>query len=188
MTGNVIEYVSPLVANYLDNRAIHIFSPECFGLDIAATPTSLASAVYTANLITYVPLILGESLTVAQFWWENGATAAGNTDVGIYAFDGATKISSTGSTANSGTTTIQVVDVTDFTLQVNTRYWLALGCDSGTHTFARATNGSTAVVYDFIGLRQQTSGWSSGLPSTATLNAASVNYIPMFGFTASSTI
>lgn len=182
MAGNVIEYISPPVTNLQNAVTINVLSYECLGLDLLYVLSGgVGSAVWTANLATYVPLVTRQPILVSQFFWMNGTVVDGNTDVGIYSEDGATKIASTGSTLNAGTSQIQTVDVSDVILATNRRYWLALASDSGTQTFWRGT--PTARAQGFIGVKQQTSAWSAGLPSSATFADPSVAVLPIFGFT-----
>lgn len=182
MSGDVLEYVTPSIAYRRNPTTLNMFSNALLGPELAAIlgqPTSL-TANWTANLAIYIPLITTEQMIVSQLYWHNGTTLAGNTDVGIYTEDGVTKLGSTGSTVNSGSNVLQVVDVTDFTLAPHRRYWLALSCDNTSQFFRSAV----AVNFlDLIGVKQQTSAWSSGLPASATLNTPTVAYLPFFGFT-----
>ena len=97
-----------------------------------------ASAVWpSANMAIYQPVIVHVSTTVLQLAWANGATVSGNVDVGVY--DSAfTRLVSSGSTAQSGTSVPQFVNITDLYLAVGT-YYLALACDNTTATFVRRT-------------------------------------------------
>jgi hypothetical protein len=177
---------APPYLNLMDNISVHPFSPECLGRDWLAISVGLGSAVWTANLLIFIPLLLAQPTLVAQFWWMNGAAVNGNTDVGVYTEDGQTKLGGTGSTLNSGTSQIQVVDVADFRLAADTRYWLALGSDSGTQAYSR--NNLIVGGLDYIGVKQQAAGWSSGLPTTVTPAAPTVAILPNFGFTGKATI
>ena len=170
----------------VNNRSIHTVSQECVRDELIAVDLGLTSIAWTANLLIFVPLILDEVLTVSQFFWENGGVVNGDTDVGIFSFDGQTKIGSTGATANSGTSQIQVVDVANFQLAASTWFWMALGSDSGTQTYVMSN--LVTVGLDYIGVTQQGSGYSSGLPSTITPAATSAARLPLFGFTGSATI
>ncbi len=186
MAGNILEYVTPLVQQQADLVTINILSPECLGPELQFITEDLASGAFTANLAVYVPLLLARPVIVSQFFWRNGTVVGGNTDVGIYNADGSTKLTSTGSTANSGTSAIQVVDISNVTLPANARLWLALSSDSGTQTYFRNT--ASVSAQDFAGVKQQASAWSSGLPTTATFAAPTVAHLPWFGFTGSAVI
>lgn len=159
-------------------------SDECLGIDTLTLSTNATGAAWTANLCVYVPLITSNQLVVSHFFWVNGATVNGNTDVGIYSADGTTKLVSTGATANAGTNVAQSVDVTNVTLAANSRFWLALGSDSGTQTYF--LDPPSTLMLEFMGVRQQASGYSSGLPSSASLDAPSVAVVPLFGFSGAS--
>lgn len=178
--------LAPPALASLGNITINPISPECVGPDLLPYDTGFASATWTANLLIFVPLITPETITISQFFWRNGSAVNGNTDVGIYTFDGQTKLGSTGSTANAGTSAIQVVNVADFRIPAFKRLWLALGCDSSTQTFW-AANASIRAL-EITAVKQQAAGWSSGLPATVTFAAPSVASLPLFGFTGSSVI
>lgn len=173
--------IQPPYTSLVDNINVHPFGPECLGKDILAVDSGLTSLTYIANLLVFVPMILSEPLLVAQFFWHNGASVAGNTDVGIYNEAGTTKLGSSGSTANSGTSVLQAVNVTDFYLPAHKRLWLAIGCDSGTQTFFAAN--LIVNLADYVGFKQQASGWSSGLPSSISLDTPTQAVLPNFGFT-----
>ncbi len=186
MAGNVIEYISPPVTSLVNNVTINTLSPECIGPEMMGLDDGLASAVWTANRLIFLPLVTVQPVLVAQFFWINGSAVSGNTDVGIYDFAGTTKLGSSGSIANSGTTTLQTVDVADFTLPAHARFWLALGCDNATQAYWRAN--LVAQGLSLIGVKEQLSGWSSGLPSSIALGTPTVAVLPMFGFTGRSVI
>lgn len=183
MAGNVIEHVAPASSSLVDLVTINCLSNECLGQDITVADDGLASAAYTANLLIFVPLTTARPVVVSQFFWQNGATndASGHVDIGIYSADGTRKLASTGSTTPSGTSQIQVVDISNVTLGENARYWLAFGCDSSTQTFWRGNPVTTLL--DLLGVKQQSGGWSSELPSSASFATPSVGYLPFFGFT-----
>lgn len=154
-------------------------SNDALGLEILDIKNTWASAVYTANLGVYVPFVLSAPATVAKVWWYNGTVVSGSTDVGVYDVAGTTKIIASGAQTNSGTSVLQIIDVTDTALGIG-RYWLALTCDNATQTFFRMNSG---VQYlDAIGVKQQASAYSSGLPSSISLSTPTVGYVPEFGF------
>lgn len=181
MSGDVIEHIAPPVTNFVDGVTINTLSDQCVGPELNGLDDGLGSAVWTANRLIFIPLAIAQPITVSQFFWINGTVAAGNTDVGIFSFEGTAKLGSSGSTLNVGTSVLQAVDVVDFTLPGNSRYWMTLGCDDGTHTFWRGN--LLASGLDLIGVKEQLSGWSSGLPSSITLGIPTVSVFPLFGFT-----
>lgn len=171
----------PPYTRLLSEVNIYTLSQACVGAAaLAIDNTTKASGVWTANRLIFLPFFTLQDVLVSQFFWTNGGTVNGNTDVGIYSEDGQTKIGSSGSTANAGTSVNQAVNVTDFFLAANHRYWLALGSDSGTQTYLRSTLVVTGMEY--IGIKEQLSGWSSGLPATITPATSTVAVYPMFGF------
>lgn len=178
--------ITPPYMGLVDNVTVTTMSKESIGAELAAVTQALAGAVWTANLVVYIPFILKSPCLVAQFMWLNGGVANGNTDVGVYTEDGQTKLGSTGATANAGTDVFQKVNVTDFLLPANQRLWLALGCDSATHEFQRTAVAIAAI--DLFGVKQEPSGYSGGLPATATFSTPTVAKTPMFGFTGQSVI
>lgn len=180
--GTVLDNVSPSLATRSDALTITSWGYECSNRLQLPRSQNPVSAAWTANLLYFVPFSIAAPIKVSRFFWHNGSTVAGNTDVGIYTLDGTTKLGSTGSTANSGTSTIQIVDVTDFYLPRNSILWLALGSDSGTQTYFRL-NLPAAVLLGVLGHNQQSSGWSSGLPSSITFTAPTGTNLPLFGFT-----
>ena len=100
MVGDVREYIAPSIVNLVDNITVSVFGPECCGIELeVASNATLGAGTWTANLLIFVPLITAEPLVVSQFFWYNGGTVNGNTDVGIYTEDGTTKLVSTTSTA-----------------------------------------------------------------------------------------
>ncbi len=180
MAGNVIEHIAQSPTNLFSNTTGLVVGFECVGPEYMTMASGWGSGTFTANLAVYVPLIAVERILISQLFWTNGGTVNGNTDVGIYSFDGTTKLGSTGSTLNAGTNAQQVVNVTDFSIGPNQRYWLALSSDSGTQTYFR--NAIIVAGLDLLGIKQQTSAWSSGLPSSATFATPSVAYLPLFGY------
>lgn len=170
----------PPYMGLVDNSMVHTLSPECIGPELTGVDTGLGAIIWTANLVVYVPLILRTPFLVKHMFWQNASVAADFTDVGVYSEDGQTKYGSTGATGNVGTNVLQSVNVTDFLLPPNQRLWLALGSDSATQAY----RGADLVIagLDFIGVKQQPSGYSGGLPATATVATPTIANTPLFGF------
>ena len=148
----------------------------CSVLSPGAWGAGTASAVYpAANLAIYAPFRIAAPIVVTDLWCVNGATASGNVDIGIY--DGAgNKIVSAGSTAQSGTSTIQTFNITD-TLLGGGLFYLAIALDNTTGTFLRFA--PSAPVGRIIGLAQQASAFA--LPATATFATFAQTYLPNMG-------
>ncbi len=137
---------------------------------------SSSGAWPTANKAFFLPVRIDHEIVITKFFTANGATASGNLDVGLYTLDG-TRLLSTGTTAQAGTTTIQVIDVTD-TLVARGNYYLALAHSSTAGTYIRLAP-ANATVLRGSGLVEQTSAFA--LPATATFAANSATYLPLFG-------
>lgn len=189
MAGNVVEYVCPPISALAKAIVISTLSPETVGAGVTALSTGAfgSPTAWTANRLLMLPLLLTRPTLVDLVFWVNGSTTAGNTDVGVYDSTGTTKIVSAGSTANSGTGAVQSVNVTDTVLPASQLMWLTLGSDSGTQTFASNTGVNVAGM-DLVGVKEQLSGWSSGLPSSVTLGVPTIAVLPFFGFTGRSVI
>lgn len=122
-------------------------------------------------------------MVVAQLWVMNGATASGNLNLGLYDIAG-TRLVVSGSTAQSGTSAVQLTNVTDTSVGAGV-YYVALVMDGTTGTafrFAPPTAGLCAC----IGIAQQASAFS--LPATATFASAANAYVPLVGITDRSTM
>jgi hypothetical protein len=92
---------------------IHPFGLNSLGGNSGGSLSGVASTVWPAtNRIILVPFRIATPMLIVKMWFYNGGTASGNLDVGIYSVDG-TKIVSAGSTAQTGTSTIQTIDTTD---------------------------------------------------------------------------
>lgn len=138
--------------------------------------TGHASAAYpSANLAIFVPLYIAIPCTVTRMYIYNGATVAGNADIGIYDRDG-NKIVSKGATALSGTSRLQFFDITDTQLTRGI-YYYAMAHDS-TSTFRRFALTIAGAALAF-GVKQMASAYP--LPSTATFADFSQTALPLFG-------
>src|SRR3972149_4117985 len=84
----------------------------------------VASAVWVANVIVYIPVVIPASFRIEQLVARNGVAVSGNIDMGIYDEKG-TRIVSAGSTAQAGASADQTFNVTD-TLIGPGQYYLAL--------------------------------------------------------------
>lgn len=132
----------------------------------------------TANLAFYFPITLTEPFTVDRMFWFNGSTiAATNADAGIYTKDG-TRIVSTGSTALSGTNTLQAAEVTNTTFGPGL-FYMALALDTNTGHQFRVTTMLAEHLRGW-GVFQEASAFA--LPATATFATMAQAYLPIFGF------
>ncbi len=141
--------------------------------------TAWASAVWpSANRALFIPFRIYQPITAVKMFTVNGAAASGNIDIGIYNADG-TKLVSSGSTAMSGTSAMQVFDITDTQFGPGL-FYLALAVDNVTAAFIRRGTSGT-ITNRFAGLLHQASAFP--LPATATFASYSAAYIPLFGLT-----
>lgn len=148
------------------------------------TPQYTSAAWPANNRAVYYPLQIPGYFTVARFMLGNGASVSGNVDIGLYDAAGS-RLISTGSTAQSGTTQVQYIGVTDKSFPPG-KYYLALSCST---TSARVNASSAVSQYDFraAGLLQESLG-SVTLPTTMTPASYTSNLGFFFGFTQSDTL
>jgi hypothetical protein len=141
---------------------------------LGANPASAAWT--TANQARYVPFKIMDACLVVKLLAYNGATAAGNTDIGIFTRAGV-KILSSGAVAQAGTSNWQAFDVTDTWLNPG-QYWFGLLNTTTTGTYFSFTSLPAAKL---AGVCSQAVG-AGTLPSTATfatMDAAGI--IPIIG-------
>lgn len=142
---------------------------------ISGGSTPASAAFPAANDALLVPFYLHHSVLVKRLYSINGATASGNIDLGIYSQDGA-RIVSIGSTAQSGTTTIQFFDITDTFLSPG-RYYIAVAMDNTTGTLFRS-NISVARL-QALGMAKQATAFA--LPTSITFATVTALYLPLIG-------
>lgn len=130
----------------------------------------------TANLAIFVPLEVYTPRVITQLATVNGTAVSGNIDVGIYDLAG-NRLVSAGSTAQAGTSTVQVFNVTDIALKPGV-YMLALALDNTTGTITRSSTITTQMLR-VAGVQQMASAFP--LPSLATYATPSNAYAPVFG-------
>lgn len=146
-----------------------------------ATANTYGSAVWpSANRAIFVPFTVDEDYTVVKMGLANGAAVSGNVDLGIYD-SSFTRLVSTGSTAQSGTTQMQSFDVTDTDLSPGW-YYMALAVSNTTAQVFCLNPSAFEAFMGGVGCFQQAAALP--LPSTATPAAVSSNYLPWFGMTA----
>jgi hypothetical protein len=168
---------------------IHTLSAECLGnfledIDNEQFGSGISSLVFpSANRAIFLPFAVFTNIKPLSMFVINGATAAGNIDVGIYSLGG-TKLWSNGGTAQSGTSAIQSFSVTGLELSPGT-YYFAVAESSTSATLYRGSTGT--LSYDkMTGLAQMATAYP--LPASATLATATSDYIPIVGLTTRSVI
>ena len=146
-----------------------------------------ASAVWpVANTAYFVPIRIDQARTYQRAWWLNGATAAGNVDVGIYTISGttATRVVASTAAAQAGLSVMQVATTFTTTTIGPGLYYLAMSCSLATATVWRSN--PSFVMLRASGLYQAAT--AHPLPATATVVAHAASFVPVFGFSELATI
>lgn len=141
---------------------------------------SASTAWPAAARTIHVPLVIDRTVTVTQMFAYNGATAAGNTNIGIYDFGGALLVSM-GATAQSGTSVIQVFNIADTVLSAG-QYFMGMSNSGTTGTYFRVAPGVTV-----LGL-SNCSQSATAMPATMDFTTPASAYLPIFGAVIASTI
>ncbi len=152
--------------------------------DMVATMNA-GGALTDLNLTTgsrYYPFVLNRPITVDKLFIANGATVLGNIDLGIYDASG-TRIVSTGSTAMSGASSIQVINVADTTIGPG-MYYLAFG-NSATAAFQRVTGSAVGIDTTLAGLASEA---TFPLPASATFITTLNSSVALMGLSIVSNI
>lgn len=137
-----------------------------------------ASGTVTQNQAYFFPFRLDVGRTAVKMFAMNGATANGNTDVGIYD-DQFNYLISSGATLQSGTNAIQEFDITDTYLPPGL-YWMALSSSSATATFFRvAAATDEAALSNVAGYQQAT---AHPLPTSAATPVITTEAAPLIMF------
>ncbi len=159
---------------------IHPSSFESIGESLAAMGKRISgsgSVAYIAsNTALFIPFVLTKQITVVILFSVNGAAVSGNIDMGIYDAIG-TRIVSKGSTAQSGTNTLQTFDITDTTIGPG-KFYLAVAIDNTTATlFANAAANISSAAS--TGMCEMANAFA--LPATATFATVTTTYLPVIG-------
>lgn len=143
---------------------------------LASNTAAGASATWpAANRAYIIPFYLPMAATATKMYVYNGSAVSGNIDLGIYNFVYSRLVSS-GSTAQSGTSAIQTVDITDTRLDPGT-YYMALSIDNTTATTIRL---APALAFARAGAMAEMSS-AFALPATFTPAALQTGYVPFMG-------
>jgi hypothetical protein len=142
-------------------------------LNTSTVVTNIANA---ANQGRFFPFSVEQQLTVTQLFVFNGTTPAGNIDLGIYN-ESFTKIVSTGSTAQTGTSILQVISVATTTLTPGRYYFAAAGSSTGTWM---GSGGGTAGLESVLsGTAVSTTAFPLPATITPVSNSAATSLIFM---------
>ena len=128
-----------------------------------------------ANDALFIPFSIDTPIVVKRMYSMNGNVAGNNVAFGIYTLDGA-RIVSIGSTAQSGTSTIQFYNITDTFLSPGS-YYMAVAASGTTATFRRFN--PSIILCQQMGVMKMATAFA--LPSTATLTTVTAAYVPSIG-------
>lgn len=161
----------------VNQARISTFSPESLafrvGGGVLGGAIVASQAFATGSFAVYQPVEIFEPVTIFKMATTNGATVAGNIDLGIYNSSGV-KLVSSGSVIHSGTAGIQVVDIADTELLPGL-YYMALAFSNITGTFAVFSE--DAGIIRSSGVFQQ--GNAFPLPDIASFSAYNVAFVPI---------
>lgn len=166
-----------------NRQLISPISPAAIGVELACVIAATAFDApgwYVANGANYYLFTMPSAFTVVDAWCLNGATASGNICLSIYNTSLARQVT-TGSVAQSGTSTIQRVALTDTTLPAGT-YLAGMSMDNNTGTIFRMVTQSTTLNKAY----SATQASAFPLPDPA-VPASTAQHVYMFGFTLSGT-
>lgn len=160
-------------------------SPNSIGTELAAiSPVAPVSTAWSnANMARGVPLTIQKPVTVQKLFVYNGATVAGNFDIGIYS-EGGNLIISSGSTPQAGINILQEVNLNPNIVLGSGRYYMVLVADTTTATFFATA--VTTQICKLVGLFQN--GLSFPLPSSIGIGAYAATFVPIFGLSTRSRV
>lgn len=175
----------PLPIKLVNQINIGTFSPESMAAPISSLGINLSNSFAwpTANLAIYIPVEIYQPVTIAKMAVCNGTAVSGNIDVGIYDVSQDNWITK-GSTAQTGTSAIQIFDITDTLLNPGLHY-MAVALDNTTATLMGYTGG-VAPEIGAHGVFQQASAFP--LPNPAVFAAFAQTVVPLIMMTPKVTI
>jgi hypothetical protein len=159
--------VGPTLANLIPMpQLVSVISELCLGVQLAAlAATTQQSSNNPTSHIPLYPFKVTQPITLLEAMWENAGTVAGNIDVGVYD-TGGNRLTHTGSTAQSGISTVQTAAMTSTLIQPGL-YFIAFAASSGTGTTIQ--HALTNVRLRLTGIQQAASAFP--LPSTISFAA-----------------
>lgn len=163
--------------------AVNTYSLESLGLEILGQSLSFGASDFSsaawpgANRALFVPFVLTKPVIIVKAFCYNGTVANTNMDIGIYDFHG-TKLVSSGSVAQAGTSVLQEFDLTDTKLGPG-KFYMALAIESVTGTTFRVN--PTTLELGSFGVWQMAAAFP--LPATAVFAEPASAYLPFIGIT-----
>ena len=168
-----MSYVGP-GTDPLHNIIISTTNLASCGDTFATSRGAPASTAWgSANRVLFVPFYITETITVVKLLTFNGATAAGNNDIGIFDRAG-NRIVAGANPAQSGTTAWQEFDITDTAL-VPELYFVGLKNDGTTGTYFAVAN----LNYGRLAGVCQAAGAAGGLATSYTYAVLAVALVPI---------
>lgn len=161
--------------NLISKPCIATHSVEALGWFNCGLATPGNGTWPAANDAIFIPFTIERPITVKRMYSMNGNVAGNNLDLGIYTLDGARLIAG-GSTAQSGTSTIQFLDITDHFLSPGS-YYMAVAMSNTTGTFRRWA--TSIIQLQMMGVMKATSALP--LPASVTLTTLTAAYVPEIG-------
>jgi hypothetical protein len=156
------------------DQVITPFSDSSIGPDLIGGISTASNASPQANRAWFYPFSVKDPVTIMQLGWLNGITVSGNCDCGIYDLAG-NRLISTGSTADAGTSSLQVVDVADTDIPPG-YYFLAFAVDNTSANLNASVMSSLSLgLLWSCGIMQQDTAFP--LPATATFAKLTAKYM-----------
>lgn len=153
------------------------------GLTIPANVTTATYTFAAADAVLFAPFLVARQFTAKRMAVMNGTTPAGNVQMGIYG-PGGQLLASTPAVAQSGSSVIQMLDLTSLLTLGPGLYFLALSPSSTSAQFTavRTAAGGTLDA-NLLGFRVAASGGIVEAPVIEDLTTAVVPFgnIPLFG-------
>lgn len=164
-------------------NVISTMSQEMVG-SLLVNPTVGASGdgYPAANRAIFVPFRLGFGSTLKRLFWMNGTAVSGNVCIGLYNAS-FTRLLTSGSVAQVGTSVVQVYDPTDTPL-VAGLYYIGIALDNGSgrlafYTFGEGSINDGAAALRAAGVFKQNTAFP--LPNPAVPAAVTDDYLPFVG-------
>lgn len=164
----------------------HIFgpgTPGCLETEMLMTGTPASTAVGTANQAIFIPFVAQRRFSWNRFYCINGATVAGNVDIGVYDAE-QNLLNSTGATAQAGTSALQSIAPTVPASTPPGLYYVGMTWTNATATFL-CGSAPVAGFQAAAGILSQ-SGLGGTLPNPATWVTSTLTIIPIFGLCSTS--
>lgn len=156
---------------------INSFGRDQLGAALKNTSANISLSVGwpVIKKVIYVPFYTNKHITVYGMSIINGTAVSGNLDIGIYDLWSKSKIVSSGSTAQTGTSTIQTFTLSTTVLRPG-NYYMALVLDNTSGQVGEFA--ITNPLAEACGVKQETIA-NLPLPATATPIAPTSDYVPV---------